>query len=308
MSCGRAPWSVCPKLQVLAFRGASADLVTWAEAEAIDISSQGSGCTCSVALRQGSEVQVAWLGDSRAMVATVSETAKVDLVTTPHNTEDVKEMQRVRNAGAKLIQVPPNSGHVRIFTPGERTPGLFATRALGDTSGQALGISWQPHICKMSFARTPGLVMLGSGGLWEILDDRAGPGSEALQLLLGPCRLQECGACLAASQFSEEVQSKWSQAKHRFASRVTARRPWQPKHKAQLARRPWQPKHKAQLARHGYPWERLLGRTFHLEALARRVYPWHPGQFHPWLRLGAHQNVPKLHYVAPVDQSWICFG
>ncbi|CAJ1341630.1 unnamed protein product, partial [Effrenium voratum] len=266
---------------VLAFRGASADLVTWAEAEAIDISS--SGCTCSVALRQGSEVQVAWLGDSRAMVATVSETAKVDLVTTPHNTEDVKEMQRVRNAGAKLIQVPPNSGHVRIFTPacpamwegGERTPGLFATRALGDTSGQALGISWQPHICKMSFARTPGLVMLGSGGLWEILDDRAGPGSEALQLLLGPCRLQECGACLAASQFSEEVQSKWSQAKHRFASRVTA------------ALRPWQPKRKA---RHGYPWERLLGRTFHLEALARRVYPWHPGQFHPWLRLGALQN------------------
>ncbi|CAJ1401972.1 unnamed protein product [Effrenium voratum] len=199
-----------PEALVLAFRGASADLVTWAEAEAIDISS--SGCTCSVALRQGSEVQVAWLGDSRAMVATVSETAKVDLVTTPHNTEDVKEMQRVRNAGAKLIQVPPNSGHVRIFTPGERTPGLFATRALGDTSGQALGISWQPHICKMSFARTPGLVMLGSGGLWEILDDRAGPGSEALQLLLGPCRLQECGACLAASQFSEEVQSKWSQA------------------------------------------------------------------------------------------------
>ena len=48
MSCGRAPWSVCPKLQVLAFRGASADLVTWAEAEAIDISSQGLPALCGL--------------------------------------------------------------------------------------------------------------------------------------------------------------------------------------------------------------------------------------------------------------------
>jgi len=206
---------------VKAFEKIEAELVTWAETMSVDISS--SGTTCSAALRRaGANMQVAWLGDTRAMVATVTKNSqKVDLVTPGHTTEDVKELQRVRNAGAKLIQVPPNSGHVRIFTPGERTPGLHATRALGDLSAQALGLACQPDVRKMSFARTPGLVLLGSGGFWEMLDERAGPGEETLRLLLGECRLRASGPGSACRRLTAVVQEKWRQAAEDFSDDVS---------------------------------------------------------------------------------------
>lgn len=193
-----------------AFRDAALDLATYADAWLLDFSA--SGCTCSVILRQGPNVQIAWLGDSRALAANVTDRSqRVDFVTPAHNTEDVRELQRVRNTGAKLLQVPPSSGHVRIFTPGERTPGLYTTRSLGDSTGEALGILQKPEFRKMSFSRTSGLIVLGSGGLWEMLDNRSGPGLEALHLLREG-RLRECGPSVAAGTLTEEVQLRWQQA------------------------------------------------------------------------------------------------
>jgi len=194
---------------VHAFPKVAEDVAEFAKAKYIDISS--SGASCSVAFRHGDEVKVAWLGDTRVLVATVTETSRrVDLVTPAHTTEDVKELQRARNSGAKLVQVPPNSGHVRLFVPGERYPGLFVTRAFGDVAGQGLGLSSQPEIRKTSFERTPGVLLLGSGGFWEMLDD-ARPGEEALQLLTS-CRLKECGPSFAAGKLAAEARSRWQQA------------------------------------------------------------------------------------------------
>ncbi|CAE7949458.1 RH17 [Symbiodinium sp. KB8] len=193
---------------VHAFPKVAEDVAQFAKAKYIDISS--SGASCSAAFRHGDEVKVAWLGDTRVLVATVTETSRrVDLVTPAHTTEDVKELQRARNSGAKLVQVPPNSGHVRLFVPGERYPGLFVTRAFGDLAGQGLGVSSQPEIRKTSFERTPGVVLLGSGGFWEMLDD-ARPGEEALQLLTA-CRLKECGPSFAAGKLAAEARSRWQQ-------------------------------------------------------------------------------------------------
>ena len=194
-----------------AFREASLDLAAFADASLVDISS--SGCSCSVVHRRGSEVLIASLGDCRTMAAAVTDKSqRVDFVTAAHSTEDVRELQRVRNTGAKLIQVPPNSGHVRIFTPGERTPGLYTTRSLGDSTAEVLGVRREPEFQKTSFSRNSGLVLLGSGGLWEVLDHRSGHGLEAVQLLLGSGRLKECGPQWAAGTLTEELKERWQQA------------------------------------------------------------------------------------------------
>lgn len=194
-----------------AFREAALDLAAFADGNMVDISS--SGCSCSVVLRRGSDVLIASLGDCRTLAAAVSEKSqRVDFVTAAHSTEDVRELQRVRNTGAKLIQVPPNSGHVRIFTPGERTPGLYTTRSLGDSSAEALGVLREPEFRQMSFSRTSGLILLGTGGFWEVLDHRSGPGLEAVQFLLSAGRLRECGPQFAAGSLTEELKERWQQA------------------------------------------------------------------------------------------------
>lgn len=194
-----------------AFREAALDLAAFADGNMVDISS--SGCSCTVLLRRGPEVLIAFLGDCRTLAAAVSEKSqRVDFVTAAHSTEDVRELQRVRNTGAKLIQVPPNSGHVRIFTPGERTPGLYTTRSLGDSTAEALGVLREPEFRRMSFSRTGGVILLGSGGFWEVLDHRSGPGLEAVQFLLSAGRLRECGPQFAAGSLTEELKDRWQQA------------------------------------------------------------------------------------------------
>lgn len=194
-----------------AFREAALDLAAFADGNMVDVSS--SGCSCSAVLRRGPEVLIASLGDCRTLAAAVTEKSqRVDFVTAAHSTEDVRELQRVRNTGAKLIQVPPNSGHVRIFTPGERTPGLYTTRSLGDSTAEALGVLRHPEFRQMSFSRTSGLILVGSGGVWEVLDHRSGPGLEAVQFLLSAGRLRECGPQFAASSLTEELKERWQQA------------------------------------------------------------------------------------------------
>lgn len=41
------------------------------------------------------------------------------------------------------------------------------SRAMTGSADAALGIISQPGLAKTSFARAPGLVVLGSGGFWE---------------------------------------------------------------------------------------------------------------------------------------------
>jgi len=191
-----------------AFEGANTDLLTFAAQQNLDLSKSGTACT--VALRIGGDVQVAWLGDARAMVATVTQDRqKVDLLSPMHTTSDMKEHQRIRSQGAVLRAVPSGTGPLRLFAQGERGPGLLVTRALGDTSATGLGVAWQPDIRKMSFSSTPGLVVLGSGGLWDMLDD--GAGNLPLRLLLEDGDLRQCGPGPAARCLVENAQKQWRQ-------------------------------------------------------------------------------------------------
>jgi len=202
-----------------AFERANADLLTFSAHQNLDLGKSGTACT--VALRICGDVQVAWLGDTRAMVATVTkDRQKVDLMSPTHTTADNKEHQRVRSQGAILRAVPSGTGPLRIFAQGERGPGLLVTRALGDTSATILGVAWQPDIRKMSFSSTPGLVVLGSGGLWDMLDD--GTGNLPLRLMLEDGELWECGPGSAARCLVENAQQQWRQFADALCDDTTA--------------------------------------------------------------------------------------
>ena len=91
----------------------------------------GSGATCSVVLRQGDRVHVAWLGDSRVLIATVvDDETKVDLYTEAHTPENAQEKRRVLSKGGALRRSPP-SGSERLFTPNGSLPGWGSVRVGG---------------------------------------------------------------------------------------------------------------------------------------------------------------------------------
>lgn len=214
----RAP-GTAEKALIQAFESASADLQRFGEEAGADFSA--SGTTCTVVLRVGAEVHAAWLGDARAMVATVdSGHRKVDLLMRGHTTADAKEAQRIESRGGALREVPPGSGVRRIFAGDQRIPGLFATRALGNTLLSGLGLAWQPDIRKTSFAKTPGLIVLGSGGLWDALDD--GHGDALLALAVDEGELLQRGPQASASRLTAVAQERWREASQGLCDDATA--------------------------------------------------------------------------------------
>lgn len=201
-----------------AFEAASQDLQQFAQDQQLDLST--SGATVSLALREGYRVQVAWLGDARAMVASVTGTkCKVDLLTPTHTTENPKERERIVRKGASLRR-EPKYGAERLFRPGEnvRTPGLFATRTLGDFDAWAYGVIWQPDIQKTSFDGAPGFVLLATDGLWEVLD---GPPATLLEQIAGDNTLENHGPQWASRQLLSNATDKWLDVEGGFCDDVT---------------------------------------------------------------------------------------
>mmetsp|Transcript_93042 Transcript_93042/g.145138 ORF Transcript_93042/g.145138 Transcript_93042/m.145138 type:complete len:1535 (-) Transcript_93042:24-4628(-) len=171
----QSPNAPQPRERVLlaSFAEANTDLEHFAKERKLDMSC--SGATCSAVLRIGADVIISWVGDCGAFLATMTEeTQTVDMATEPHTTDVPKELHRVAEFGAKIR---PILGHnaKRIFRPGIEGPGTFATRSFGDfaVSHQfdcgGYGVTTNPDFKTTSFGQVPGLVVLASGGLLEVL-------------------------------------------------------------------------------------------------------------------------------------------
>jgi len=164
----------------------------------------GSGATCSVVLRQGDRVHVAWLGDSRVLIATVvDDETKVDLYTEAHTPENAQEKRRVLSKGGALRRSPP-SGSERLFTPNGSLPGLSVTRSFGNRTYE-LGVLTQPEVMKTSFGDVPGVVLLASGGLCEFFED----GEAVVDILVRRGELTSRGAPHALSCLKHIAQERW---------------------------------------------------------------------------------------------------
>lgn len=156
------------RLLLVSFAEANTDLQHFARDHKLDM--QCSGATCSAVLRIDANVVISWVGDCGACLATMTEQIQtVDMMTEPHTTDNPKELHRVAAASAKLRPVMGHNAK-RIFRPGIEGPGTYATRSFGDFAVfEEYGVTVAPDFKNSSFAQVPGLLLLGSGGLWEVL-------------------------------------------------------------------------------------------------------------------------------------------
>lgn len=186
-----------------AFELASVDLAAFANEHRLDISA--SGTTCAAVLRLGPSVFVAWVGEARPLIASlVEEGSKLDFLATAHTTDNPAERQRVSQRGAELLPIPPNNA-LRVFAKGMKRPGVYTTRALGDSLGRDLGLSAEPDVTKCSFDTVPGFVFLGTGGLWEVLPN----GEAVIHLLTAHGSLQQERHQEALARLTDTAQKIW---------------------------------------------------------------------------------------------------
>eukprot|EP00039_Didymoeca_costata_P024294 m.9936 g.9936 ORF g.9936 m.9936 type:complete len:563 (-) comp4167_c0_seq1:149-1837(-) len=138
------------------------------------IDSRSSGSTTVVCKRQGDQLFVANLGDSRAVLGRQdSSTGGMQAVplTTDHTLANQKERSRVKKEGGSVepIFVPGVGyrGPDRLWKNKQMEGGLAISRAFGDSNLKDSGVSAIPEVTVNKIKSEDRFVILGSDGVWD---------------------------------------------------------------------------------------------------------------------------------------------
>lgn len=164
-----------------------------------------SGCTATIVLHDLSnkpdnglhgKLWVAHVGDSKAAIisrypnqsSSIDHFDEIDRV--PHSNLYVKtltrehkptlpsEQSRIEACGGEVHQLPGDIPH-RVFIKGESFPGLAMSRALGDTVGQRIGVTFLPEVTERLLTVSDEAVIVCTDGVWEFISN-----TEAASIIL----------------------------------------------------------------------------------------------------------------------------
>ncbi|KAG3017636.1 hypothetical protein JG687_00005412 [Phytophthora cactorum] len=154
-----------------------------------------SGTTAICMFLDGEMIHVANVGDSRAVIATMSEGKLVaqplSVDQTPYRSD---ERERVKRSGARVLtmdqlegiapvhdnwaanlndQVDEDGDPPRIWSPYGAFPGTAFTRSLGDEIAETLGVIGVPEITSLQLTEDDRFVVIASDGVFEFLTSQA---------------------------------------------------------------------------------------------------------------------------------------
>jgi len=121
---------------------------------------RGGACALTVLIRDN-EIWVANVGDSRCVLLTASD---VERLSVDHKPNDETEKRRIEEKGGKVEW--DGKGKCWRIQPGN----CAVARALGDRS--VPGVSQQPSVRMRALDASAKLLVLGSDGLWDEIDDK----------------------------------------------------------------------------------------------------------------------------------------
>ncbi|KAF4655791.1 hypothetical protein FOL47_009278 [Perkinsus chesapeaki] len=174
-----------------------------------------SGSTATVILRRDGHLYCAWVGDSRAVLATVkphrndsvpaSRPVAVDL-SCDHKPDRPDEKARVEAEGGRILKLGGDIPY-RVFVKKAYYPGLAMTRSIGDTVGVSAGISHVPEVSIRPLDEyADKFIIVASDGVWEFISSQ-----EAVNMInkYPPSRAQD-----AAEALAHEAWIRWMREEH----------------------------------------------------------------------------------------------
>ncbi|XVF89118.1 hypothetical protein PTKIN_Ptkin19aG0104900 [Pterospermum kingtungense] len=163
----------------------SKDFVNWQEAcisafkvmdkeiklqENLDCST--SGTTAVVVVRQGEDLVIANLGDSRAVLGTITENGiKAVQLTTDLKPGLPSEAERIRSCHGRVLALKEEPHIQRVWLPHEDSPGLAMSRAFGDFLLKNHGIIAIPDIFYHHVTPNDQFIVLATDGVWDVLNN-----------------------------------------------------------------------------------------------------------------------------------------
>ncbi|CAN8277221.1 unnamed protein product [Cochlearia groenlandica] len=161
-----------------------------------------SGSTGVVAITQGDDLMIANLGDSRAVLGTMTEDGEIKAVQlTSDLTPDVpSEAERIRMCKGRVFAMKAEPRSQRVWLPNHNIPGLAMSRAFGDFRLKDHGVIAVPEISHYQITSKDQFVVLATDGVWDMLRN-----DEVVSLIWNSAKKQAGHAKLVA----EEAEATW---------------------------------------------------------------------------------------------------
>ncbi|KAI4984267.1 hypothetical protein ZWY2020_047965 [Hordeum vulgare] len=132
-----------------------------------------SGTTAVAVLKQGHNLIIGNLGDSRAILGTRNEDGQLIAV---QLTVDLKpnipsEAQRIRQHRGRIFALPEEPEVARVWLPKYNSPGLAMARAFGDFCLKEYGLISMPEVSCHRVTEKDEFVVLATDGVWDVLSN-----------------------------------------------------------------------------------------------------------------------------------------
>ncbi|RDX99069.1 putative protein phosphatase 2C 74, partial [Mucuna pruriens] len=129
------------------------------------------GSTAVTLIKQGDQLIVGNLGDSRAVLCkTAHDKQLIPVQLTIDLTPDTPtEALRIINCGGKIFAAKENPGINRVWMPKGAGPGLAMTRAFGNFCLKDYGVTSVPDVSYRKITNQDEFVVLATDGVWDVL-------------------------------------------------------------------------------------------------------------------------------------------
>jgi len=179
--------------------------------ERLDV--QHTGAAVTVALMDSENVWVAHVGDCRAVLGVPDHLPNAEdfhfkpvALTQDHRLAVRQEFDRILGCGGELRKLVKDNVY-RLFLKDGEAPGLSLTRLIGHRTGHLVGVSHFPSVAavRRSDLADGSFLILGSGGLWTVMSERAAVN------WVGRCYAEPASA---AQSLSQQAMDRWEDSSH----------------------------------------------------------------------------------------------
>ncbi|KAK7260033.1 hypothetical protein RIF29_25745 [Crotalaria pallida] len=140
-------------------------------AQNIDTDGFSGGSTAVTLIKQGNQLIIGNLGDSRAVLCTrADDNHFVPVQLTVDLKPDIpSETLRIVNCGGRVFDAEEDPGVKRIWMPEDDCPGLAMSRAFGDFCLKNCGLTTVPDLFYRKISKQDQFVVLATDGVWDVL-------------------------------------------------------------------------------------------------------------------------------------------
>ncbi|XP_009766317.1 putative protein phosphatase 2C 1 [Nicotiana tabacum] len=132
-----------------------------------------SGSTAVTLIKQGSNLYMGYIGDSRAILASKDEN---DSMVAVQLTVDLKpdlprEAERIKQCKGRVFALQDEPEVHRVWLPYDNAPGLAMARAFGDFCVKEYGVISMPEFSHRVLTERDQFIVLASDGVWDVLSN-----------------------------------------------------------------------------------------------------------------------------------------